>query len=206
MKLKLAPGRVAVKKIEAKLKSGLALPANRIKTFDIAEVTEVGDLTAFGHEGKESTAEIYKPGDIILFQLPMHIANLASHMIKGVVNLFLNAQDIVARLDSSMIELKNFHIAGRFILLKPAIQKSGSKIIIPGNATEASKEFLSFSVLQKGADVNIEVFAGQQVFPHLGRINPLVVDSEEVCFVDQVFIDAVMTQDNQESVFPGPKT
>ena len=203
MKLRLAPGKIAVKKIEAKLKSGLALPATRTKSFDIAEVTEVGGLASFGHEGKESTAEIYKTGDIILFQLPMHIANLTSHMVKGIVNLFLNAQDIVAKLDSSMIEMKSFHIAGHFVLLKPTIQRPNNLIIVPDNAKEMNKDFLSFSVLQKGADVNIDIGTGQQVFPNLGRINPLVVDNEEVCFIDQVFIDAVMAKDDQESVFPG---
>lgn len=196
MKLNLAPGKIAVKKIEAKLKGGLELPVTRAKAFDIAEVTCVGKLDSFGHEGKESTVEGFKPGDIVLFQLPMHMATMTSHTVKDTLMLFLNVGDIIARLDSTMIDMKSFHIAGRYMLLKPTIRKAeGSKIIIPDTATEANKDSLHFSILQMGPDVKIDVSIGQEVFPHRGRINPLVVDGEEVVFVDQQFIDGVLANE-----------
>lgn len=194
MKLRLAPGKVAVRKIDAQLKGGLVLPQTRAKAFDIAEVTEVGPLDSFGHEGKDKTAEVYKAGDIVLFQLPVHIAAMTTHTIKGVLNLFLNAGDIVARLDSPLIEMKSFHIAGRFVLLKPTVRKASSVIIVPDSAEEAKKDSIHFSVLQKGADVNIDVSIGQEVFPNRGRMSAIVVDNEEVCFLDQTAIEGTMVE------------
>jgi co-chaperonin GroES (HSP10) len=194
MKLTLAPGKIAVKKIEAKLKGGIELPVSRAKAYDIAEITHVGRLDSYGHEGKESTVENFKPGDIVLFQLPIHIASMASHTVKNVLTLFLNVPDIIAKLDNSVIEMKSFHIAGRYLLLKPQIRRASGLIIVPDTAEEMNKESLHFSVLQMGADVKIDVFAGQEVFPHRARINPIVVDGEEVCFVDQQFIDGAMVE------------
>ncbi len=193
MKLRLAPGKIAVRKIEAQLKGGLILPQSRAKSFDIAEVTTVGPLDSYGYEGKEKTAEPYHEGDIVLFQIPVHIANMTAHTIKGVLNLILNAADVVARLDSPVIEMKTFHIAGRFVLLKPTLRKN-SIIITPDSAEEANKENIHFSVLQKGADVNIDIFTGQEVFPNRGRLTTIVVDNEEVCFIDQASVDGVMVE------------
>jgi co-chaperonin GroES (HSP10) len=189
----LAPGKIAVQRVEAELKGGLALPQTRAKAFDIAKVAYIGALDKFGYEGKEKTAEAYAAGDLVLFQIPVHIADMTAHNIKGVTTLFLNVTDIIARLDSTVIEMKSFHAAGRFVLLKPTIfKKEGSRIIIPGAAAEANKESIHFSVLQKGADVNIDVSIGQEVFPNRGRLNTIFVDSEEVCFIDQNAIDGVM--------------
>lgn len=203
MKLKLAPGKIAVKKIESKLKGGIELPVSRTKAFDIAEVLEVGNLANFGHEGKESTAENFKPGDIILFQVPMHIAGMTAHTVKGVLNLFLNVGDVIARLVGGkdkegkvLIDMNTFQIAGRYLLLEPQVRKvPGSLIIVPDTAAEMNKDSLHFSVLQMGPDVKIDIFKGQEVFPHRGRINPLFVDNKEVCFVDQQFIDGVLVNE-----------
>lgn len=195
MKLKLAPGKIAVKRIEAKLKGGIALPPSRIKAYEIGEVTCVGPLDKFGHESRDKTVESYKPGDLVLFQLPVTMAAMTSHMVKNVANVFLNVMDIIARLDSTVIELKQFHIAGRYILVKPSVRKSDNLIVIPETAQEALKESLHFSVMQLGADVTIDVKVGQEIFPHKARVNPMMVDNEEVAFVEQSFIDGVMAED-----------
>lgn len=200
MNLKLAPGKIAVKKVEAKLSGGLELPATRAKAFDIGEIVEVGNLESFGYEGKESTAEKFKPGDIVLFQLPMHVASLASHTIKGVLTLFMSVSDVIAKLDNNrdkdgrvIIQLENFKIAGRYLLLQPTIRDLSKVIIVPDTAEETRKESIHFSVLQMGADVKIDVYKGQEVFPNRGRVNTVFVDGKEVCFVDQQFIDGAMT-------------
>jgi co-chaperonin GroES (HSP10) len=195
MKLRLAPGKIAVKKVEAKLKGGLELPVSRAKTFDIAEVTCAGNLDAFGYQGKEKTVEGFKPGDLVLFQVPAHIGMMTAHRIKGVLNLILNATDIVARLDSTIIEMKSFHIAGRYVLLRPQVRNPSSIIQLPDTADEMKKESLHFVVLQKGKDVTIDVETGQEVFPNKGRVNTIIVDNEEVAFVDEQFIDGVLTAD-----------
>lgn len=197
MKLNLAPGKIAVKKIDAQAKKGgIELPVTRAKQYDLAEVTHVGRLDSFGHKGEDSTVEALKPGDIVLFQLPIHMASLTSHKVKDTLSLFLNVQDIIARLDSPTVTMAGFHILGRYILLQPTIRKiEGSKIIIPDTAEEMNKESLHFSVLQMGADVKIDITKGQEVFPHKGRINPMVVDGNEVVFVDQQFIDGVLVNE-----------
>ena len=203
MKLKLAPGKVAVKKVEAKLKGGLELPQSYRRSFDLGEVVEVGRLDSFGFEGKDKTVENYKHGDLVLFQLPLVAANMTTHKVKDTLILFLNAADIVARLDSNVIELKSFHIAGRFVLLRPTLRKE-SVIIVPDSATEARKESLHFSVMQKGADVNINIFTGQEVFPNRGRMTTIFVDNEEVCFTDQAAIDGCMVEESEKLPPPPP--
>lgn len=195
MKLSLAPGKIAVERIEAKLKGGIALPATRAKQYDIAKITTVGRLDSFGHKGEESTAEPFKPGDIVLFQLPIHIAQQTAHKVKDTLNLFLNVADIIAKMDSATVEMKSFHIVGRYVLLQPTVRHKKSDIIIPDTAEELNKESLHFSVLQMGADVKIDISKGQEVFPHKGRINPIVIDNEEVCFIDQQFIDGVLVNE-----------
>lgn len=192
MNLILAPGKIAIKQIEAKLKGGLFLPPSRAKAFDIAEITAVGRLDRFGTDKKDLTTEAYKPGNIVLFQLPVHVANFTSHRVKGELNIFLSVRDVVARLDSPMVDLENFHIAGNLVLLRPTARKTESLIIVPDAAEEAKKESIQYSVMQKGADVTIDIFTGQEVFPNRGRTSTIVIDNQTVCFVDQEFIDGVM--------------
>jgi len=196
MKLKLAPGKIAVKRLEekAKLRGGLELPASRSKLYDLAEVVCTGSLDKFGYEGRESTLEEFQPGQIVLFQLPQHQAGLIAHEIGGVIHIFLNVADVIAKLDKNVIALENFHIAGRFALLRPTVRKAKDQIIIvPDTAEEAKKESTHFSVVQMGKDVQLDLYAGQEVFPHRGRVNPIVIDNDELCFVDQLFIDGALT-------------
>lgn len=195
MKLKLAPGKIAVKRLEekARLKGGLELPASRSKLYDLGEVVTIGNLEQFGYEGKESTAEEFKPGQIVLFQIPQHVAGLIAHEIGGVIHIFLNVVDIIAKLDKNEIALENFHVAGRFVLLRPTVRKAKDQIIIvPDSAEEAKKESIHFSVVQLGKDVKLDLYSGQEVFPHRGRANPIVIDNDELCFVDQQFIDGAL--------------
>lgn len=195
MKLNLAPGKVAVKRLaeKAKMRGGLELPASRTKLYDLAEIVTTGNLQQFGYEGKDSTAEEYKPGQIVLFQLPPQMAGMVAHEIGGILHIFLNAADIIARLDKDEIALENFHVAGRFALLRPTVRNSrDSKIIIPDTAEEAKKESIHFSVVQLGKDVKLDLYSGQEVFPHRGRANPIVIDNDELCFIDQQFIDGAL--------------
>jgi hypothetical protein len=194
MKLKLAPGKVAVKKIEAKLKGVIGLPPSRTKSYDLGQIVDTGDLSAFGHERKNSTAEIFKKGDVIIFQLPQHLANLICHRIKGELLIFLNVADIIGRLKSDVIDIDNFQIASKYILLKPTIREVSALIVVPASAEEMNKESLSFSVAQKGVDVSINIFKGQEVFPHKGRLSPIIIENEEFAFIDQDFIDGVMAE------------
>lgn len=196
MKLNLAPGKIAVKRLEekARLKGGIELPASRSKLYDLGEIVCTGDLKKFGYEGKESTTEEFKPGQIVLFQLPQHVAGLIAHEIGGVIHIFLNVVDIIAKLDNNVISLENFHIAGRFALLRPTVRKAKDQIIIvPDTAEEAKKESIHFSVVQLGKDVQLDLYTGQEVFPHRGRANPIVIDNEDLCFIDQQFIDGCLT-------------
>jgi co-chaperonin GroES (HSP10) len=201
MILKVAPGRIAVKKIEAKLKGGISLPVSRAKAYDLGEIVAVGRLDKFGYRGEEKTAEDFKIGDIVLFQLPINIATLGAHRVKDVMTMFLRVPEIIARLDrpttkeAPVIDMSVFHIAGKNILVKPQVRQLSKVIITPETATEANKESLHFSVLQKGADVTVDVYTGQEVYPHRARVNPLVVDTEEVAFVDQEFIDGVLAEE-----------
>jgi co-chaperonin GroES (HSP10) len=187
MKLHVCPGRVVVKRREAKLKGGIHLPPNRAKLYEIGEVVAVGDLSAYGPEGKISTKETYKAGDIVLFQLPMSLAAMVTHKIKDVLHAFISAEDIIAKLESDTISYENFKIAGRFVMLQADVRQP-NKIIIPDAADEAKQESLHFSILQLGADVKMDVAKGQEVFPDKGRVNPLNIDGKDYAFCDQQHI------------------
>lgn len=195
MKLKLYPGKIAVQKTEAKLKGGIALPVSRSKAYDIGQVICTGDLTKFGYRGEEKTVEDFKPGDLVLFQLPISVAQFTVHKIKDVLTMILNVGDIIARLDSDIIEMESFHVAGRFLLLEPNVRQASSIIVVPETAVEMNRDSLHFSMLQKGADVTLDIYKGQEVYPNRGRVNPIVVDNTELCFVDQQFIDGVLSPD-----------
>jgi co-chaperonin GroES (HSP10) len=187
MKLKVMAGRVVVKQHAAKLKGAIHLPPNRAKLYEIGEVVAVGALDGYGPEGKYSTKETYAPGDLVLFQLPQALAGNITFDIKGVLNCFLHAEDIIAKLSSDVIELGAFKIAGRFMLLQPSVRHE-SLIVLPDNAEEAKKENLHFSVLQMGADVKHDLAIGQEVFPDKGRVNPMTIENKELVFADQQFI------------------
>lgn len=184
MKLNVVPGRVVVKKHEAKLKGSILLPPARNKLYEIGEVVEVGRLTGYGPEGKNSTLESYNTGDLVLFQLPQSFAAMATYKIQGVLQCFLHVDDIIGHLNSDTIELANFVIAGRYLLLQPTVRQE-SVIITPDAAEEATKDMLHFSVLQQGKDVKEKFFKGQEVFPDKGRVNPISIDKQDFVFVDQ---------------------
>lgn len=195
MQLKVMPGRVVVKQRAVKLKGAILLPPNRAKLYEIGEVVAVGDLTAYGPKGESKTAEVYQPGDMVLFQLPQHLAARTTFDIKGVLNCFLNVEDIVAHLTSDTIELNAFQIAGRFVLLEPSVRAASSLIVLPDNAEEAKKENVHFSVLQMGKDVKHELFKGQEVFPDKGAANPMSIENKELVFVEQQFIYGALSPD-----------
>jgi co-chaperonin GroES (HSP10) len=181
------PGRILVKKYEVKLKGSIMLPPSRTKMYEIGQVVDNGSLQKFGQDGKFSTAETYKPGDLVLFMLPSFSLPGISFDIKGVSHCFLNAGDVIARLANDTIEIKSFQITGVYVLLLPTLRQTGA-IIIPSAAEEAKKENLHFSVLQTGRDVKESFDQGQEVFPDKGRINPLVIDGQDYAYVDYQFI------------------
>lgn len=187
MKLNMMPGRIAVKKHEMKLKGRIHLPPHRIKLYEIGEVVAVGAAKGYGPDGKQSTREVYTPGGLVLFQLPQAIAGRVTYDIGGVLTCFINLGDILAHLTSDTLELKSFQIAGRFVLLEPSI-RSESLIIVPDSAEQAKQENLHFSVAQAGRDVEYAYYAGQEVFPDKGAVNPMTIDGQERAFIEQQFI------------------
>lgn len=187
MNLKVMPGRIVVKKHEVKLKGRILLPPSRTKLYEIGEVVAVGDLSAYGPDGRLKTEEVYKPGSLVLFQMPQTFAQTITYDIKGVLHCFLNVDDIIARLASDVISLEQFAIVGRFILLQPSVRHD-SVIVMPDNAEEAKKESLRFSVLQCGKDVKEQLFKGQEVFPDKGRVNPMNIEQKDLAFIDQQFL------------------
>jgi co-chaperonin GroES (HSP10) len=144
-----------------------------------------GYLRSYGHEGKSSTREDFNPGDIVLFQLPASLAGRVTYKFKDVLHAFLSAEDIIARLSSDTISYENFKIVGRFMLLQPDVREPSKLIQLPQNAPEAREEGLHFSVLQKGADVKLDVTTGQEVYPDKGFVNPINIDGKDFTFVDQ---------------------
>jgi co-chaperonin GroES (HSP10) len=187
MNLKVARGRIVVKKREVKLKGLIELPQTRARLYEIGEVVTVGDCTQYGYQNRSHTEEVYQPGELVLFQLPQHLAASVSYNIKGTLHAFLSVEDLIARLFSDIISLKDFKVVGRFVLLRPSV-RSASPIVLPDSATEAKQENLHFSVEQTGLDVETDYFHGQEVFPDKGRVNPMVIDGEELAFVDQQFL------------------
>jgi len=189
MKINMAPGRIAVTKKEAKLKGGIFLPPARNKLYEIGEVAWVGNLESYGPEGKTCTKEVYQPGDLVLFQLPAHMAPMIGHVIAGKLYAMIMADDIIGKLATDEICLENFKVAGRFVLLQPDIRQPSKLIVMPDQVEETTKqESLHFSVLQKGADVKIDVSLGQEVFPNKGYCNPIGIDGKDLAFVDQANI------------------
>ena len=195
MKLNIMPGRIVVKQHAAKLKGVIQLPPNRAKLYEIGEVVAVGALEGYGPEGKYSTKETYAEGDLVLFQLPASLAAGITFDIKGSMNCFLHIEDVLAKLSCDLIDIKNFQIAGRFLLLTPSVREASNVIITPGNAEEARKEQLHFSVLQWGKDVKHTFAKGQEVFPDKGRVNPITLDNQEFVFTDQQFIYGTLDMD-----------
>lgn len=195
MKVIPSPGKIVVKKHEAKLKGKIFLPPSRTKLYEIGEVVAVGRLDSFGYKGEEKTTETYKEGDLVLFQLPLPVAGAVSHAIKGEHHVFLNVLDVVGRLASDVISLKDFKIAGRYVLLTQDVRTPTKLIVLPDNAQEAQKEMMHYSVLQVGPDVTAELYKGQEVFPNRARINFINIESTEMVFIDQQFIEGVLAPD-----------
>lgn len=192
MKLKVAPGKIALKKHDAKLKGKIHLPPSRTKLYEIGEVVAVGRLNSFGYRGEEKTAETYTPGDLVLFQMPTSVIAATTHEIKGVLHCFLSVLDIIGRLDSDVIDLSQFHIAGKNVLLQQVVRKTSSIIITPDTADEAKKENTHYSVMQIGKDVTIDIGIGQEVFPNKGRANFITIENTELVYADQQLIDGTL--------------
>lgn len=185
MNIKLAPGRIAVKKKEIKLDGKIALPATRQKIYEIGEVVTVGDTSWSTEPTQFVTKELFQPGDLVLFQIPPFVAVSGMYTIKGQQMLILHINDLIARLTDNVIKIENFKILGRHLLLLPTFRQASSVIITPDTAEQTRQENLSFSVLQTGADVVIAVTQGQEVFPDKARVNPMVIGGTEYVYVTQ---------------------
>jgi co-chaperonin GroES (HSP10) len=188
MKLRVHPGRVAVRNREVRLKSALHVPENRFKLYEIAEVVAVGSLEGLSEES-------YNRGDIVLYQVARPMKDRITFHVRGVPTSFLHVNDIIGRLSEDIVEYANFKIVGKYVLLDKQIrQPRGDLIILPLQfEPQTVEELTHYSVLQKGADVNGDYDVGQEVFPDRGAGNNITIDNRDLMFVDQAYICGALT-------------
>jgi co-chaperonin GroES (HSP10) len=177
---------------EVKTKSGVIIPSKRNESFN-----RLGRVLAVGSgwfQGRHNS--IYsKVGDICFFQLEQHQAINTAYMDKehGLV-FFLHDLDMIARLTEPSFDLEYFQVIGPWILVK--VETRGlypdSRIIVP-QVENTTAELQTYTVIQKGGGVKIDLNVGDEVSLARTRCNPIYLDRQLYGWIEEKFVYGAMT-------------
>ncbi len=172
-KISIFGERIAVKRTEQKFEGKIFLPPSRQKSYDIGEVIEAGSKSYL------------KPGDMVLFQIHDFVAVNSMIKVDKEPVIIFHQNDVIATVASKTLSWDVVTVTGKRLLLEPWIDKLSDIIITPDSVANESKELVRYKVTQLGAQVDIPVVVGQEVFPDRGKCFPLVIGSENRVYVDQ---------------------
>lgn len=192
--LKLIGEKVAVVQAKEEIQGSIILPENRILKFEIGKVVQTADGTY--RDGTKQKMWV-KPGDYVMYQLGgPQIENSKFKMNGEPVRVF-HQGDIVAKIDTTpekpdtvVVNMANFHVIGNWVLLEVKLEQG--VIIMPDKI--APSENFKFTLVQKGAGVEIPVEIGQEVFPERGKCLPVEVERVTYVYTHQDFIHGALTE------------
>jgi len=186
--------RVVVKLVEdeVKTKNGVIVPSKRSESFN-----RLGRVLAVGNgwfQGKHSPMYA-RVGDICFFQLEQHQAINTAYMDKehGLV-FFLHDLDMIARLTEPSFDLEYFQVIGLWILVKVETRGlyPGSRIIVP-QIENTTADLQTYTVIQKGDGVKIDLNVGDEVSLARTRCNPIYLDRQLYGWIEEKFVYGTMT-------------
>ena len=197
--------RVVVKLVEdeVKTKNGVIIPSKRAESFN-----RLGKILAVGsgwYQGEQHSM-YSRPGDICFFQLEQQQAGNTSYIDPehGLI-FFLHDLDMIARLTEPSFDLENFPVIGPWVLVKVETRNMypNSKIVLP-QVENTTSELQTYTVLQKGDGVKIDIKVGDEISLARSRCNPLYLDRQLYGWIEEKFIYGAITTKTTTDEAPAP--
>jgi len=171
--------RVALKVVEEKHEGLIVLPPGTgRKSHLLGSVVSVSKTV----DGAPARDTQLSPGDTVLFQSNDYMLQQAAYESPSFSGIVLHQNDMVARLKSAKVTLKNFEMLGRWLLVEPFTSRKDSPIIIPGNI-DNTNEMQRFKLVQKGAWVDYDLAPGTELILNKGQVNALSIDGKSYCYI-----------------------
>lgn len=136
-------------------------------------------LAGRGFETPAVIPNVVNVGDRVCFEMNDMIkhAQVYRRWKAGVDAIQLLQTDLIGRLKTDVVSLANFEILGDFVLVKPIVRNSSNTLIVLPDTAQKQGEFVYYSVVQKGANVDLPINIGDEIIINHGKINVLMFNT-----------------------------
>ena len=197
--------RVVVKLLdtEVKTKNGVIIPGKLDQSFNrLGRVLAVGDGLVRGQQFPMHV----KPGDICFFQLEATEAKNTSYIDHehGMV-FFLHNLDMIGTLSEPSFDLEYFHVCGPWILVKVATRSlfKDSILVLP-NIENTTHELQTYTVVQRGTGVKIDVKVGDEISLVRSRCNPIYLNRDLYGWIEERFVYGAIDPEGEATAPASP--
>jgi len=179
MSIRLFGNRVLLKyeKLKETSSGGIVIP-DVIGKHDLhrtGRVKFIGDGRVFNPHKKqiEVIPSLVRVGDLVMFQINdvMRWAQIYRHLEDDMLHLLQT--ELIARINSTEIDLAAFEILGDYVLVKPEVRQPKGKIVLPDTIQQA--EMIHYTAIQKGSTVDLPFEVNQEIICNHGRVNPIFI-------------------------------
>jgi chaperonin GroES len=185
--------RVIVKLVETEVKTkhGVVVPSKLDESFNrLGKVLAVGN----GHWQGQQYPMYVKAGDICFFQLEAQQAKNTAYIDReeGMV-FFLHNLDMIGTLSEPSFDLECFQVVGPWVLVKVAVRGNPkSRIIIP-QSENTTHEMQTYTVVQKGSGVKLDIKVGDELSIARSRCNPIYFNNTLYGWIEEKFVYGAMS-------------
>ncbi len=134
-----------------------------------------------------------KLGDIVLWQNNGIIERQCRYKLNNQYLFVLLRSNLVARLTSHYVKLKNFQILSEYCLVRKTVEQPSKLITVPDSAQETHPDMvLRFYLEQKGSEVPLDIKPGDELILDRSTANPIELDGEAFCYIHRNYILGVV--------------
>jgi len=174
--------RVAVQLVDEEY-DGMIVPApSALKMHMVSNVIAIGDKT-----------KLVKPGDRVYWQWNQMIESFCKFNHNGSPMFVLHEKDLIARLDSTKVNIDSFHVLGDWCLVRKVTSEKSGRIFIPHEAQEAPDQtFIRHYLVQKGEDsIDRPMEVEDELIIDRSKANPVRLGGLDFYYVQKLHVVGV---------------
>lgn len=179
---KLFGDRVALQLVEEEYEGMLVPAPTEQKMHMLSKVLAVGDK-----------CKGVKVGDIVFWQWNALIERNCKYMLNGQPMFVMLRGNLVARLGSRLVKLKDFEVLGEYCLARRVVEQPSKLIVLPDAAEQTNPEMvLRFYLEQKGSEVTLEMNVGDELVVDRNAANPVSIEGTNYSYVHKNYVLGVL--------------